>query len=82
MSNQYGQEEVVSNISIVGGMTEDSMEEDDVRAFKKEYERQLKEEENQGKVSKQNLEKAKNVRWYIGKKADQQPVCEACGDPI
>ncbi|WVQ62830.1 uncharacterized protein L199_000979 [Kwoniella botswanensis] len=80
MTNQYGSAEVVSDFSIVGGLTEDSMDADDVRAFKKEYERQLKAEGNSGKVSRQNLKKAKNVKWYIGKQADQQPVCEACGD--
>ncbi|KAK6907095.1 hypothetical protein I203_101084 [Kwoniella mangroviensis CBS 8507] len=80
MTNQYLLEETVSDMSIVEGITDDSMGKDDVRAFRKEYKRQLQEKENQGKVSRQNLEKAKNVKWYIGRAADQQPVCEACGD--
>nr|XP_019004600.1 uncharacterized protein I203_02720 [Kwoniella mangroviensis CBS 8507]OCF68061.1 hypothetical protein I203_02720 [Kwoniella mangroviensis CBS 8507] len=82
MTNQYLLEETVSDMSIVEGITDDSMGKDDVRAFRKEYKRQLQEKENQGKVSRQNLEKAKNVKWYIGRAADQQPVCEACGDRI
>ncbi|WWC99059.1 hypothetical protein V866_005953 [Kwoniella sp. B9012] len=68
-----------AKISIVQVSTENSMREDELRAFKKEYDRQLEEAISGGIVKKRNVDKARQVKWYIGKDAADQAECEACG---
>nr|XP_019004601.1 uncharacterized protein I203_02721 [Kwoniella mangroviensis CBS 8507]OCF68062.1 hypothetical protein I203_02721 [Kwoniella mangroviensis CBS 8507] len=79
---RYSSSSEFSKVFVVQGASEHSMREDELRAFKKEYDRQLEEAVSGGRVKNRSLDKARQVKWYIGKDVADQPECEVCGEPI